>query len=97
MFSLTINKQINKDHFSAIGTIVFDGGRKAEADFLLKKVDEASVKLVLDSSIKVSKLAGRDVISYTNAKPVPVKSLATGSTVVVENKMWFNLKKQNIQ
>lgn len=97
MFSLTINKQLNQDHFSAIGTIKFDSGREAEADFLLKKVDDTNVKLVLDSNIKVSKLAGRDVISYTNAKPVPVKNLAPGATVVVENKMWFNLKKQNAQ
>lgn len=97
MFTLTIDKKINKEYFSAIGTLELNGGKKAEADFLLKKVDDKNVKLVLDSNIKLSKLAGREVISYTNAKPVPVKRLATGATVVVENKMWFNLKKQNIQ
>ena len=95
MFALTIDKQLTPDHFSAKGLLELNGGKKAEADFLLQKIDDSNVKLVLNSDIKVSKLAGRDVISYTNVKPVPVKSLTPGATVVVENKMWFNLKKLN--
>lgn len=96
MLQLTIQKQLPNGYLTAKGiadaTHPTKGKVELEADVLLKLVDDTSVKLVLDSNVHVSKIAGREVEHYTNAKPVTCDDTKPGSQVKVENKMWFKLK-----
>ncbi len=95
MFQLTIQNEVQPGIFSAKGFFEAASGAKGDADVLVKKVDDKSVQLVLDARLKVSKMANREVLLYTNAKPEAVKAVKEGETFEVKNPIWFSLKKIN--
>lgn len=99
MLQLTIQKQLKNGYLTAKGiadaTHPSKGKVELEADVLLQLVEPNSVKLVLDSNVHVSKIAGREVELYTNAKPTQCTEVKPGAQVKFENKMWFTLKKSS--
>lgn len=96
MLNLTIQKILPNGYLTAKGiadaTHLTKGKVELEADVLLRMVEPNSVKLVLDSNVHVSKIAGREVEHYTNAKEAVCDDVKPGSQIKLENKMWFKLK-----
>lgn len=89
-----LQREIQPGIWDAKGAFAAHNGMKGEVDILVKKVDDNSVKLHLDSNIKVSKINNREVLYYTNAKPeVATPGVVANAKVKVVNNLWFNLKK----
>ena len=87
--------EIRPKLWDAKGFFEVPNGPKGDVDVLVEQLDEHTVRLKLDKSIKVSRMANREVLNYVNVKPEHVAPrVEAGAKVKIENKLWFNLKKQ---
>lgn len=96
MTVLNITQVLPNNIFCATGIVECKDAKgtdhKLEADVLLKQTEIGKVKLFLDSRIKISKIAGKEVTSYTMPVAEEVSEIKEGSKVEIKKEMWFVLK-----
>ena len=90
--NVKIAEKVADGLYRAIGKLSVNDEVTGEAEVLLKETGPNKLKLTLDSSKVVSKIAGREVLLYTNVPEVEVKKIAPGTELSI-SKFWFNLKK----
>ncbi len=90
---ITLNKKIGENLWDGSLAVIDKEVVSIKGEVLLKQESENSVKLHLDSSVKVSKIAERTVLSYTNAKAEILQSVKPGVTFTTKNSVWPSLKK----
>jgi hypothetical protein len=89
---LILFEQVSDGVWSAVGTFSNSKGTTGPADLLVQKVDDHSVKLTLDSRLKVSRILNREVEAYQNAHPAGLRKIKKGAEVTFEN-VWITLKR----
>ncbi len=75
----------------AVGSFSNSSSQEGPATVLVQETKEG-LKLVLDASLRLSKIMDKEVLHYTNAIPVLVPKVKVGTEVEFK-KFWFNLKK----
>jgi hypothetical protein len=71
--------KVSEGTWSAEGT--FSSSKfSAPADVLIKETPEGA-RLHLDSSLKISKIDGREVLAWINAKPVAIEKAKKGAEI----------------
>lgn len=82
ILKVTLTKKLTDDTWGAIGSFVTeDASKKGPAEVLVKQVDNKSVTLIVDSKIQPSKIMNREIVMYSNVKPVSVSSVKKGTEV----------------
>jgi hypothetical protein len=89
---LTLDRKVSDKHWVAVGNSSNSEGHTAPAEVLLEEKEKNHLSLVLKADVHISKINNREVILYTNEKPVKVSSVKKGTEVEFKD-FWLKLKK----